>query len=163
MNLKSLTLLLTAAAVSQVVVAGPLACAICQTGCNSLVVACYAGAGFTLVVVPPLAPPAVIACSAAFGSYSTILFLPRHQCLVFQRRMLHARRYFGTELRCLATHPYNNRVNVLVVGGLVYVIYKTGCSFYARCRASSFKLGPILMLDPDIELYLACHKTVSLL
>ncbi|KAG2048021.1 hypothetical protein BDR06DRAFT_795595 [Suillus hirtellus] len=97
--------------------------------------------------------------------------------------MLHARRYFGTELRCLATHPYNNRVNALgkstsydylpshlvksllsdidhslmslenalavavesnvpllaatgvivsivVVGGLVYVIYKTGKVHY---------------------------------
>lgn len=27
--------------------AGPLSYAICQTGCNALVVACYAAAGFT--------------------------------------------------------------------------------------------------------------------
>lgn len=27
--------------------AGPIAYAICQTGCNALVVACYAAAGFT--------------------------------------------------------------------------------------------------------------------
>lgn len=30
-----------------VTTAGPLAYGICQTGCNAVVVACYAGAGFT--------------------------------------------------------------------------------------------------------------------
>ncbi|KAG1831595.1 hypothetical protein EV424DRAFT_159710 [Suillus variegatus] len=37
------------------------------SGCIGLVVTCYAGAGFTLVVAPPLAGPAVIACNVAFG------------------------------------------------------------------------------------------------
>lgn len=32
---------------SQLVDGGPLAYGICQTGCNALVVACYAAAGFT--------------------------------------------------------------------------------------------------------------------
>lgn len=32
---------------SSVISAGPLSYAICQTGCNALVVSCYAAAGFT--------------------------------------------------------------------------------------------------------------------
>lgn len=32
---------------SSVTSAGPLSYAICQTGCNALVVSCYAAAGFT--------------------------------------------------------------------------------------------------------------------
>ncbi|KAG1875882.1 uncharacterized protein F5891DRAFT_1279217 [Suillus fuscotomentosus] len=80
MNLKSLTLLLTAAAVPQVVVAGPCLYAICQAGCIGLVVTCYAGAGFTLVVAPPLAGPAVIACNVAFGgctlACAALMFAP---------------------------------------------------------------------------------------
>lgn len=32
---------------AQIVSAGPLAYAICQTGCNAMAVACYAAAGFT--------------------------------------------------------------------------------------------------------------------
>ncbi|KAG2048022.1 hypothetical protein BDR06DRAFT_896315 [Suillus hirtellus] len=67
MNFKSLALLLTATAIPQVVVAGPLAYAICQTGCNGLAVACYAGAGFTFGVALPAAPPALLACNAALG------------------------------------------------------------------------------------------------
>ncbi|KAG1795290.1 uncharacterized protein BJ212DRAFT_1489758 [Suillus subaureus] len=67
MNFKSLALFLTAAAVPQAVVAGPLAYGICQTGCNGLAVACYAGAGFTFGVALPLAPPALIACNVALG------------------------------------------------------------------------------------------------
>ncbi|KAG1788645.1 uncharacterized protein HD556DRAFT_847530 [Suillus plorans] len=68
MNFKSLALLLTAAAVPQVAVAGPLAYGVCQTGCNALVVACYAGAGFTFGVALPLAPPALIACNVGLGT-----------------------------------------------------------------------------------------------
>ncbi|KAG1788647.1 uncharacterized protein HD556DRAFT_1244954 [Suillus plorans] len=68
MNFKSLALLLTAAAAPQVAVAGPLAYAICQTGCNGLVVACYAGAGFTFGVALPLAPPALLACNVGLGT-----------------------------------------------------------------------------------------------
>ncbi|KAG2033206.1 hypothetical protein BDR03DRAFT_872495 [Suillus americanus] len=68
MNFKFLAVLLTAAAVPQAVVAGPLAYAICQTaGCNGLAVACYAGAGFTFGVAVPLAPPALLACNAGLG------------------------------------------------------------------------------------------------
>ncbi|KAG2102811.1 uncharacterized protein F5147DRAFT_706829 [Suillus discolor] len=80
MNFKSLALLLTAAAVPQVAVAGPLAYGICQTGCNGLAVACYAGAGFTFGVALPLAPPVLIACNVALGSCmvacATVVFAP---------------------------------------------------------------------------------------
>ncbi|KAI9558907.1 hypothetical protein GHT06_015696 [Daphnia sinensis] len=50
-------------------VAGPLAYGICQTGCNAVVVACYAGAGFTFGTVTAGAgvPAAIIACNAALG------------------------------------------------------------------------------------------------
>ncbi|KIK36068.1 hypothetical protein CY34DRAFT_811597 [Suillus luteus UH-Slu-Lm8-n1] len=65
MNLKSITLLLTAAAVP--VFAGPLGYALCQTGCNGLAVACYAGAGFTFGVALPAAPPVLLACNSALG------------------------------------------------------------------------------------------------
>lgn len=41
-----LTVLLTASPLPEVF-AGPLAYGICQTGCNAVVVACYAAAGFT--------------------------------------------------------------------------------------------------------------------
>lgn len=50
-------------------VAGPLAYGICQTGCNAVVVACYAGAGFTFGTVTAGAgvPAAIIACNAGLG------------------------------------------------------------------------------------------------
>ncbi|EPQ49934.1 hypothetical protein GLOTRDRAFT_51348 [Gloeophyllum trabeum ATCC 11539] len=53
-------------------IAGPIAYGICQTGCNALAVACYAGAGFTFgtVVAAPAAPAAVLACNAALGTSS---------------------------------------------------------------------------------------------
>ncbi|TFK72753.1 hypothetical protein BDN72DRAFT_835845 [Pluteus cervinus] len=51
--------------------AGPLAYAICQTGCNALVVACYAGAGATFgTIAAPAAPAAIIACNSALGTCS---------------------------------------------------------------------------------------------
>ncbi|KAG1734527.1 hypothetical protein EDB19DRAFT_1156156 [Suillus lakei] len=71
MNFKSIALLLTAAAVPRAVIAGPLAYAICQTGCNGLAVACYAGAGFTFGVALPAAPPVLIACNVALGGCMT--------------------------------------------------------------------------------------------
>ncbi|RMX68462.1 hypothetical protein DD238_006490 [Peronospora effusa] len=43
------------------VTAGPLAYGICQTGCNAIVVACYAAAGAVF-------GPAVIACNVALGT-----------------------------------------------------------------------------------------------
>lgn len=50
-------------------VAGPLAYGICQTGCNAVVVACYAAAGFTFGTVTAGAgvPAAIVACNAALG------------------------------------------------------------------------------------------------
>ncbi|KAL7028856.1 hypothetical protein ACKWTF_006018 [Chironomus riparius] len=49
--------------------AGPLAYGICQTGCNALVVACYAGLGLTFGTVTAGAgtPAAVLACNAGLG------------------------------------------------------------------------------------------------
>ncbi|XP_011307298.1 uncharacterized protein [Fopius arisanus] len=49
--------------------AGPLAYGICQTGCNAVAVACYAGAGATFGVVTAGAgvAPAILACNAALG------------------------------------------------------------------------------------------------
>ncbi|KAG1436808.1 hypothetical protein G6F56_013401 [Rhizopus delemar] len=50
-------------------VAGPLSYAICQTGCNAVVVACYAGAGFVFGTITGGlgAPPAILACNAGLG------------------------------------------------------------------------------------------------
>lgn len=52
-----------------VAMAGPLAYGICQTGCNALVVACYAGAGFTFGTVTAGAgiPAVLVGCNAALG------------------------------------------------------------------------------------------------
>lgn len=49
---------------------GPLAYGICQSGCNAVVVACYAAAGYTFgTVTGGTGVPAVIAgCNAALGS-----------------------------------------------------------------------------------------------
>ncbi|THU93403.1 hypothetical protein K435DRAFT_670303 [Dendrothele bispora CBS 962.96] len=57
----------------QSVQAGPIAYGICQTGCNAVAVACYAGAGFTFgtVVAAAAAPPVILACNAALGTCST--------------------------------------------------------------------------------------------
>ncbi|KAF5322938.1 hypothetical protein D9619_002267 [Psilocybe cf. subviscida] len=53
--------------------AGPIAYGICQTGCNVVAVACYAGAGLTFgtVVAAAAAPAAALACNAALGTCST--------------------------------------------------------------------------------------------
>ncbi|OJT05103.1 hypothetical protein TRAPUB_4168 [Trametes pubescens] len=49
--------------------AGPLAYGICQTGCNALAVACYAGAGFTFgtVTAGVGVPAAIVGCNAGLG------------------------------------------------------------------------------------------------
>ena len=49
---------------------GPLAYGICQTGCNSVAVACYAAAGATFGTVTAGAgvPAAILACNAALGT-----------------------------------------------------------------------------------------------
>jgi hypothetical protein len=50
--------------------AGPLAYAICQTGCNSVAVACYTAAGFTFgTITAGVGIPAVIVgCNTALGT-----------------------------------------------------------------------------------------------
>ncbi len=52
---------------------GPLAYGICQTGCNAIVVAYYAAAGFTFGTVTAGAgvPAVIIACNAALGTCMT--------------------------------------------------------------------------------------------
>eukprot|EP00438_Fugacium_kawagutii_P035237 Skav227196 [mRNA] locus=scaffold2048:203559:203783:- [translate_table: standard] len=49
---------------------GPLAYGICQTGCNTVAVACYGAAGATFGTVTAGAgvPAAIIACNAALGT-----------------------------------------------------------------------------------------------
>lgn len=52
-----------------VATAGPLAYALCQTGCNMLAVGCYSAAGFTFgTVAAAAAPPLILACNAAQGT-----------------------------------------------------------------------------------------------
>jgi hypothetical protein len=48
---------------------GPLAYGICQTGCNALVVSCYAAAGFTFGTVTAGAgvPAVIVSCNSALG------------------------------------------------------------------------------------------------
>ncbi|KAF9018149.1 hypothetical protein BDZ89DRAFT_357746 [Hymenopellis radicata] len=52
--------------------AGPIAYGICQTGCNAVAVACYAGAGFTFGTITAGVgiPAAIVACNAALGTCS---------------------------------------------------------------------------------------------
>jgi hypothetical protein len=49
--------------------AGPLSYAICQTGCNTLAVSCYAAAGFTFGTVTAGVgiPAAIMGCNAGLG------------------------------------------------------------------------------------------------
>ena len=66
------TAVLTALACSSSVLGGPLAYGLCQTGCNTVTVACYAAAGFQFgtVVVATVGVPlaaSLIACNAAQG------------------------------------------------------------------------------------------------
>ncbi|KAF9554638.1 hypothetical protein CPC08DRAFT_712747 [Agrocybe pediades] len=59
---------------ASMVSAGPIAYGLCQTGCNTVAVACYAGAGFTFgtVVAAAAAPAAVLACNTALGTCSAM-------------------------------------------------------------------------------------------
>jgi hypothetical protein len=63
---------LAAALLAGQTTAGPVGYGICQAGCSTLVVACYgaAGATFGTVVAAAAAPPAILACNAAFGACS---------------------------------------------------------------------------------------------
>lgn len=49
---------------------GPIAAALCSSGCAALVVACYAAAGvvFGTITAGLGTPPAILACNAAFGT-----------------------------------------------------------------------------------------------
>ncbi|KAF9222481.1 hypothetical protein BS17DRAFT_783760 [Gyrodon lividus] len=71
MKLKFVTALAVAASIPPLTIAGPIAYAICQTGCNTLAVACYAGAGFTFGVTVVGAPAAIVACNFALGKCMT--------------------------------------------------------------------------------------------
>ncbi|KAI6009872.1 hypothetical protein EDC04DRAFT_2772360 [Pisolithus marmoratus] len=67
MNFKLLSLL--ALGSLPIAMAGPLAYAVCQTGCNMVAVTCYSVAGFTFgAVAAPAAPPLILACNAAQGA-----------------------------------------------------------------------------------------------
>lgn len=50
--------------------AGPLAYAICQSGCNAMAVACYTAAGVTFGTITAglAAPAAVLGCNGALGT-----------------------------------------------------------------------------------------------
>ncbi|KAL1945668.1 hypothetical protein VTO73DRAFT_1670 [Trametes versicolor] len=68
----SLRSLITLAAIVPTAHAGPLAYGICQTGCNIVAVACYAGAGFVFgpVTAGVGTPAAVLASNVALGQCS---------------------------------------------------------------------------------------------
>mmetsp|Transcript_45736 Transcript_45736/g.129547 ORF Transcript_45736/g.129547 Transcript_45736/m.129547 type:complete len:90 (-) Transcript_45736:199-468(-) len=68
--LRSLIVLLVLASSAVVVDSGPLSYGICQTGCNALVVSCYAAAGFTFGTVTAGAstPFVIITCNAGLGT-----------------------------------------------------------------------------------------------
>ncbi|KIJ15618.1 hypothetical protein PAXINDRAFT_11736 [Paxillus involutus ATCC 200175] len=68
MNLKSLAVLTAVASAAPLVMAGPLAYGLCQTGCNALVGVCYAGAGFVFGATIVAAPPAILACNGGLGT-----------------------------------------------------------------------------------------------
>ncbi|KAF8131977.1 hypothetical protein EV363DRAFT_1329574 [Boletus edulis] len=68
MNFKSLAALTLAASAAPLAAAGPLAYALCQTGCNTLAVSCYAAAGFTFGVTIIGVPPAIMGCNAGLGT-----------------------------------------------------------------------------------------------
>lgn len=67
MNLKLLSIITLSS--TPVAMAGPLAYAACQTGCNMIAVGCYSVAGFTFgTVAAAVAPPMILACNAAQGT-----------------------------------------------------------------------------------------------
>ncbi len=53
--------------------AGPFSYGICQTGCNTVAVACYAAAGYTFgtVTFGLLTSPALLGCNTALGACMT--------------------------------------------------------------------------------------------
>ena len=69
-NMKTFLTMLLLASFAVVANAGPLAYGICQTGCNAVVVSCYAAAGFTFGTVTGGVgvPASVMACNASLGT-----------------------------------------------------------------------------------------------
>ncbi len=67
--MKFFILILMLVSLPALVEPGPFAYGICQTGCNAMVVACYAAAGFTFGTVTAGVgiPAAIVACNAALG------------------------------------------------------------------------------------------------
>ncbi|KAI0326570.1 hypothetical protein GY45DRAFT_1328721 [Cubamyces sp. BRFM 1775] len=65
-------ILVTLIAHTATVHAGPIAYGLCQTGCNAVVVACYAAAGATFgtITAGVGTPAAIIACNVALGQCS---------------------------------------------------------------------------------------------
>lgn len=59
---------LSLVAMANLVHAGPLGYGVCQAGCASVVMACYAAAGFTWgATAGATAPATIVACNLAFG------------------------------------------------------------------------------------------------
>lgn len=56
--------------IASAVLGGPLAYGICQTGCNAVVVACYAAGGATFGTVTAGAgvPAVILGCNVALGT-----------------------------------------------------------------------------------------------
>ncbi|TDL19155.1 hypothetical protein BD410DRAFT_792400 [Rickenella mellea] len=74
MRFSSLLSSAIALAIAPGVLGGPIAYGICQTGCNTVAVACYAAAGFQFgtVVAAAAAPATILACNAALGTCSAM-------------------------------------------------------------------------------------------
>jgi hypothetical protein len=66
--MKAISFLATIAGFSTTAYAGPIAYGVCQAGCASVVMACYAAGGATWgVTVGATAPATIVACNSAFG------------------------------------------------------------------------------------------------
>ncbi|EWG55340.1 hypothetical protein FVEG_13353 [Fusarium verticillioides 7600] len=66
--MKPLHLLVTITSFSTTVVAGPIAYGVCQAGCASVAMACYAAGGATWgATAGATAPATIAACNSAFG------------------------------------------------------------------------------------------------
>ncbi|KIY70821.1 hypothetical protein CYLTODRAFT_419349 [Cylindrobasidium torrendii FP15055 ss-10] len=99
-----LTILAAVTAITLVpaVDAGLIAYGLCQTGCNTLAVACYSAAGFAFgtVIAAAAAPPAILACNAGLGTL-VLSFLPSSSQNADTARQLLRR------VRCYCAHRPN--------------------------------------------------------
>lgn len=69
--MRPLALLLPALVFSTTAYAGPAAYGVCQAGCASIVMACYAAGGATWgATLGATAGPTIVACNAGFGTCS---------------------------------------------------------------------------------------------